>query len=213
MVAFSSLIFSDIRPVIDFGWMMVIGIAVAFFYTFTLFPASLVLLKTGQPGKLHDITGALTRYLANLIEHRKLCVLLGALVLALVSLVGISKLTVENSFISYFKSSTEIHQGMKLIDQTLGGTTPLDVIIDAPDSFFQEMEEEKRASTDDELYGYSEDEIYGYPQQAQSGIAGSSFWFNSYMLKMLTRFTTIWIACQKPARCYLLARPWVCCSY
>ena len=191
MVAFASLIFSDIRPVIDFGWMMVIGIAVAFFYTFTLFPASLVLLKAGQPGKLHDITGTLTRYIANLIEHRKLCVLLGALILALVSLVGISKLTVENSFISYFKSSTEIHQGMKLIDQTMGGTTPLDVIIDAPASFFQEMEEEKKAAADDELYGYAEDEIfgyvedeiYGYPEQAQSGIAGSSFWFNSFMLE------------------------------
>jgi predicted RND superfamily exporter protein len=191
MVAFASLIFSDIRPVIDFGWMMVIGIAVAFFYTFTLFPASLVLLKAGKPGKLHDITGTLTRYIANLIEHRKLCVLLGALILALVSLVGISKLTVENSFISYFKSSTEIHQGMKLIDQTLGGTTPLEVIIDAPASFFQEMEEEKKAYTNDEYYGYAEDEIfgyvedeiYGYPEQALSGIAGTSFWFNSFMLE------------------------------
>ncbi len=175
MVAFGSLIFSDIRPVIDFGWMMVIGISVAFFFTFTLFPASLVLIKAGQPGKLHDITGTVTRYIANLIEHRKLCVLFGALILATVSVIGISKLTVENSFINYFKSSTEIHQGMKLIDQKLGGTTPLEVIIDAPASFFQEMEEEKKA--------HVEEEIYGYPEQAQSGIAGSSFWFNSYMLE------------------------------
>jgi len=175
MVAFASLIFSDIRPVIDFGWMMVIGISVAFFFTFTLFPASLVLIKPGQPVKLHDITGTVTRYIANLIEHRKLYVLLGALILAMVSLVGISKLTVENSFINYFKSSTEIHQGMKLIDQKLGGTTPLEVIIDAPASFFQEMEAEKKA--------FVEDEMYGYPEQAQSGIAGSSFWFNSYMLE------------------------------
>jgi len=175
MVAFASLIFSDIRPVIDFGWMMVIGISVAFFFTFTLFPASLVLIKPGQPGKLHDITGTVTRYIANLIEHRKLYVLLGALILVMVSLAGISKLTVENSFINYFKSSTEIHQGMELIDQKLGGTTPLDVIIDAPASFFQEMEAEKKAS--------AENEVYGYPEQAQSGIAGSSFWFNSYMLE------------------------------
>jgi hypothetical protein len=39
-------------------------------------------------------------------------------------------LTVENSFINYFKEKTEIHQGMKVIDQNLGGTTPLDVIIE-----------------------------------------------------------------------------------
>ncbi len=178
MVAFASLIFSDIRPVIDFGWMMVIGISVAFFLTFTLFPAGLVLVSPGEPGKLHDITGTITRYIANLIEHRKLCVLLGALILAVISIVGISRLTVENSFISYFKSSTEIHQGMKLIDQKLGGTTPLDVIIDAPASFFQEMEEEKASA---------EEEIYGYPEEAQSGIAGTSFWFNSYMLEEVNR--------------------------
>jgi len=175
MVAFASLIFSDIRPVIDFGWMMVIGIFVAFFFTFTLFPAGLVLIKVSQPRKLYDITGTVTRYIANLIEHWKLCVLLGALILAIVSLVGISKLTVENSFINYFRASTEIHQGMKLIDQKLGGTTPLDIIIDAPASFFQQMEEEKNAS--------AEEELYGYPEQGESGIAGSSFWFNSYMLE------------------------------
>ncbi len=178
MVAFGSLIFSDIRPVIDFGWMMVIGISVAFFFTFTLFPAGLVLIKPGEPGKLHDITGTITRYIANLIEHRKLCVLLGSLILVVVSIVGISKLTVENSFISYFKSSTEIYQGMKLIDQKLGGTTPLDVIIDAPASFFQEMEEDKNLPTGED---------YGYPDQAQSGIAGTSFWFNSYMLEEVSK--------------------------
>ena len=179
MVAFASLIFSDIRPVIDFGWMMVIGIAVAFFFTFTLFPASLVLLKAGTPGKLHDITGAVTRYIANLIEHRKLCVLLSALILAMVSLIGISKLTVENSFISYFKSSTEIYQGMKLIDLELGGTTPLEVIVDAPESFYQEIEENAESNTDDYTDSYAND----YPGQAEVGIAGSSFWFNSYMLE------------------------------
>jgi len=174
MVAFASLIFSDIRPVIDFGWMMVIGISMAFFFTFTLFPSALVLIKAGEPGKLNDITGTVTRYIANLIEHRKLCVLFTALILVVLSVIGITKLTVENSFISYFKSSTEIYQGMKLIDEKLGGTTPLDVIIDAPASFFQEMEEDKKLSSD---------QNYGYPDQAQSGIAGTSFWFNSYMLE------------------------------
>jgi len=40
---------------------------------------------------------------------------------------------VENSFIDYFKKTTEIYQGMKVIDRQLGGTTPLDVIIDLPE--------------------------------------------------------------------------------
>jgi predicted RND superfamily exporter protein len=175
MVAFASLIYSDIRPVVDFGWMMVIGISVAFFFTFTLFPASLMLLKPGKPGKLHDIAGALTRYIAKLIEQRKLCVLLITALLAAVSLFGVSRLTVENSFISYFKSSTEIYQGMKLIDLTLGGTTPLEVIIDAPESYYQEIEEDLKLENDTNTDYYQD--------EAESGIAGSSFWFNSYMLE------------------------------
>ena len=176
MVAFASLIFSDIRPVIDFGWMMVIGIAVAFFFSFTLFPAGLMLIKPGQPGKLHDITGTITRYIANLIEHRKMCVLLAALALAIVSIVGISRLSVENSFISYFKSSTEIYQGMKLIDLELGGTTPLDVIIDAPRSFYLEKAEE-------ETDAYIGSLPRQFEPRAEAGMGGSSFWFNSYMLE------------------------------
>jgi predicted RND superfamily exporter protein len=95
--------------------------------------------------------------------------------MAMVSLIGISKLTVENSFISYFKSSTEIYQGMKLIDLELGGTTPLEVIVDAPKSYFQELEEDTDI--------YVDDYIDDYPDQAEAGLAGSSFWFNSYMLE------------------------------
>lgn len=49
IVAFGSLLVSGIRPVIDFGWMISIGIVVAFVYSFTLFPAALMLLQPGQP--------------------------------------------------------------------------------------------------------------------------------------------------------------------
>jgi predicted RND superfamily exporter protein len=45
------------------------------------------------------------------------------------SLSGSLKLIVENSFISYFKQSTDIYKGMQVIDENLGGTTPLDIII------------------------------------------------------------------------------------
>ena len=37
---------------------------------------------------------------------------------------------VENSFIDYFKSNTEISKGMTVIDNKLGGTTILDVTLD-----------------------------------------------------------------------------------
>lgn len=171
MVAFGSLLVSDIRPVIDFGWMMAIGIAVAFLLTFSLFPASLMLLQPGAPRSRHDITGAITRFFARQIERHGSGILATFALAMLLSLVGMSFLTVENRFIDYYKESTEIYQGMELIDRKLGGTTPLDVIVDAPADFFAAQEEE------DEFLSELELELEG-----SAGISGTSYWFNSYKL-------------------------------
>ncbi len=157
MVAFGSLLVSGIRPVIDFGWMMVIGISVSFVLAFTLFPAALMLLPRlgSKPGR--DLTGAVTAAIANFIQHRTRATwaLFGLLIL--IALSGIPRLSVENRFIDYYKSDTEIYQGMTLIDTQLGGTTPLEVIVNAPADFLQASEE----------YGQDGD------------ITSSSYWFNS----------------------------------
>ena len=137
VVAFGSLLFSGIRPVIDFGWMMAIGTIVAFILTFTLLPAILMLLKPGKHRKTRNLTALITAFLAHLIEHHKITVPLVFLVITLAGIIGISMLSVENRFIDYFKETTEIYRGMELIDRKLGGTTPLDVIIDAPADFYQ----------------------------------------------------------------------------
>ena len=132
MVAFGSLLVSGIRPVIDFGWMMVIGITVSFLLAFILFPAALVLLPRLNTPVTQDMTGTITTSIANFIQHRTRAALILFAVLTVIALTGIPKLSVENRFIDYYKADTEIYQGMTLIDQKLGGTTPMDVIIDAP---------------------------------------------------------------------------------
>ena len=164
-----------------------------------------MLIKPGQPGKLHDITGTVTRYIANLIERRKLCVLLAALTLAVVSVIGISRLSVENSFISYFKSSTEIYQGMKLIDLELGGTTPLDVIIDAPKSYYQEKAEEETDAYIGTYGDYERRKISMSPVPA----SGSTH----ICWKTLTRCIATWISYRKQARYYPSVPPCACCNY
>ncbi|MDH3220742.1 MAG: MMPL family transporter [Gammaproteobacteria bacterium] len=132
MVAFGSLLVSDIRPVIDFGWMMVIGIIVSFVLAFTLFPAALMLLPRLNTPVKKDLTGKVTASIARFIQHRTRATLLIFAGLIVVALTGIPRLSVENRFIDYYKDDTEIYQGMTLIDTKLGGTTPMDVIIDAP---------------------------------------------------------------------------------
>jgi predicted RND superfamily exporter protein len=175
IVAFGSLIVSGIRPVIDFGWMMSIGIVVAFVLSFTLFPAALMLLPPGKPSSRNDITAAITQFFATLIERRiKLTLaLFGAL--AAFGIIGVFQLTVENRFIDYYKESTEIYRGMELIDSQLGGTTPLDIIIDAPDEVPAEAEPE-----DDYDDGFVD--IYADETDAEAGITSRSYWFNSRRL-------------------------------
>ncbi|EON91541.1 integral membrane protein [Marinobacter lipolyticus SM19] len=129
IVAFGSLTFSGIRPVIDFGWMMTIGLSVAFLITFLIFPALLALLPPPIDRYVASDRIPFTDAFARFTEHHGKVVIGGSLVIAVLCVVGMSRLTVENSFIDYFKSSTEIHQGMITIDNRLGGTTPLDVVI------------------------------------------------------------------------------------
>jgi predicted RND superfamily exporter protein len=177
IIAFVSLLVSGIRPLIDFGWIMTIGIAVAFLLSFILFPAELMLLKPAKLKFRQDFTGRITHTFANLVEYHGKKTLFLFLVMALLSAVGISRLTVENRFIDHFKKSTEIYQGMEMIDRELGGTTPLDVIIDADPSFYAYLEEERLDRTFEDEF---EDEL-----ETQAGLSGTSFWYNSLRLNTL----------------------------
>jgi predicted RND superfamily exporter protein len=177
IVAFGSLLVSGIRPVIDFGWMMSIGIVIAFIASFTFFPAALMLLEPGKPRSRNDVTAAITRFFATLI-HRHGSATLGVfLVLVVVGLAGTTRLTVENRFIDYYKESTEIYRGMELIDRQLGGTTPLDVIVDAPPEAGAKID----TDVDDEYEDEFED-IYADETDAEAGITARSYWFNSRQL-------------------------------
>ncbi|WP_328189547.1 efflux RND transporter permease subunit [Marinobacter sp. OP 3.4] len=129
MVAFGSLTFSGIRPVIDFGWMMTLGLALAFAISFLVFPVLVSLLPEPTPRQLAPGSLPVTDAFARVTERFGGTVLIGSLVLAVLCVAGMARLSVENSFIDYFKSDTEIHQGMLVIDRKLGGTTPLDIVI------------------------------------------------------------------------------------
>jgi len=129
IVAFGSLTFSGIRPVIDFGWMMTLGLALAFVIAFVIFPALIRLSPPSADPRLASEKPPFTDRFARFTESYRPLVLVSGLVIAVLCAIGISRLTVENSFIDYFKPDTEIYQGMVVIDNNLGGTTPLDVVI------------------------------------------------------------------------------------
>lgn len=146
IMAFSSLVVSGIKPVIDFGWMMTIGLTVTFITTFLLFPALLVLMKRPEPEEdRHEGFEIMPALSAFTVNHGNKILLL-SVVLVVISAIGISKLEVENSFINYFSKDTEIYRGLKLIDDKLGGTTSLDIIL----KFKEEVEEVIEDDIDDD---------------------------------------------------------------
>jgi len=172
IVAFCSLLVSGIRPVIDFGWTMTIGISLAFVLNFTFFPAALVLLSPEITSSGKDRTRVFTLAIAAFIKRHQKIILYGSFLLAIVSIIGISKLEVENRFIDHFKSNTEIYKGMQVIDRQLGGTTPLNIVMNPDQKYFEYLKEVEQ----------NKEEDFDDPFADEGDSAEMNFWFNSNML-------------------------------
>ena len=167
MVAFASLIISDIRPIIDFGLLMVLSISIAFIVSFVFFGSLSSLMGKNLKDTQIDYSSGFTTWINSLVVRFKNLILLISLLAFIFAFVGINKLSVENKFIDYFKPSTEIYKGLSLIDKKLGGTAPLDIIISAPKEDIN-LEDD---FDDFDDFGIETDE-YGY-------------WFNSQNLGRL----------------------------
>ncbi|NCD11872.1 MAG: RND family transporter [Epsilonproteobacteria bacterium] len=132
VAGFGSLMTCDIVPIIDLGNMMNIGVSVSLIVTYLLFPSMLMLLEKKAPVMIFDNAFTLNATFARIVEKHRAIILSVVVLIALFSLFGVSRLVVENSFINYFKESTEIYKGMQKIDNELGGTTPLEIVVRLP---------------------------------------------------------------------------------
>ena len=161
--AFLSLIFSDIKPIIDFGWMMTLGLIVSIIVTFLLLPSLLNIFSKDNEINVRDTEKSIiTAFLGSIAKKRTILVFGSTSLILIASILGILKLEVENSFINYFDKETEIYKGMKKIDDDLGGTTPLNIILKFP-----EIEQDK---TDDEFSEWDEDSTNNNEEK-------SKYWF------------------------------------
>ena len=166
--AFLSLIFSGIKPIIDFGWMMTLGLLVSLAVTFLLLPSLLNIFSSENEIDIKDTEKSLiTSILGSIAKKKKILLFSSTLVVIFASIIGILKLEVENSFINYFDKETEIYKGMKKIDDELGGTTPLNVIIKFPtikienksDDEFSEWDEDTENAEDKSKYWFTRDKM------------------------------------------------------
>jgi predicted RND superfamily exporter protein len=202
IVAFMSLVVSNIRPVIDFGWMMTMGISLALVVAFVVIPAGMMLFGKGKADTANDNSAAITSMFARFTERHGGFVLFMASAMTLLSIYGISRLEVENRFIDYFRSDTEIYQGMEIIDTALGGTTPMDIILQAPTYATLEAD-----SSDTPAEGYGEDDYgeddygsddYSEDEYGEESLAvepaeqalADTYWFSSAGLEDLAKLHT-----------------------
>tara|TARA_B100000902_G_scaffold262791_1_gene248990 strand:+ start:1092 stop:3479 length:2388 start_codon:yes stop_codon:yes gene_type:complete len=166
IIAFLSLIFSEIKPIIDFGWMMTLGLIISFIVTFTLLPTLLSFTPTKDILIKENKESKITSFLGSVSLNQQKPIFIITIITICLSIFGISKLEVENSFINYFSKKTEIYKGMKLIDEELGGTTPLEVILKFPEIDKKETKEkddfddwDDEGEENDEKYWFTKDKI------------------------------------------------------
>jgi predicted RND superfamily exporter protein len=169
-VAFLSLTFGELKPVIEFGKMMAFGIFIAFVLTFTFLPCAIYIINKSETKDFLSIY-KVTRLLLQFSQNNKTFISSSFLLIFITLCFGISKLQVENRFIDYFDKNTEIYKGMYEIDSKLGGTATLDIIISQPEDNFESIEIE------DEFF---EDDLF-----EDETSTGAGYWWNIYSLQKL----------------------------
>ena len=158
-----SFIFCDIKPVIDFGWMMTLGLFISLFVSMILLPYLIIKFKPKATPIHESKDSKLAEIFASIALNQRLLVLTFSTIILILSIYGLTRLKVENSFINYFDKKTEIYQGMKLIDEKLGGTTPLEIILKFKDS------DSKSNKSDDDFFQGSDSNEYK-----------DSYWFTNF---------------------------------
>ncbi len=163
VLAFLSFIFCDIKPVIDFGWMMTLGLFISLFVSMILLPYLIIKFKPKATPIHESKDSKIAEVFASIALNQRFLVLAFSSVILILSIYGMTRLKVENSFINYFDKKTEIYQGMKLIDEKLGGTTPLEIILKFKDT------DKKNSKNDDEFFEGSDSSEYK-----------DSYWFTNF---------------------------------
>ncbi len=183
ITGFGSLAVSNILPVMNFGWMMSAGVAISFIVTFLVFPASMALLKKKPIYSGFENRIKITEYLGNISVKYPVPIIAAGILLILFNGSGASRLIVENSFINYFKSDSEIYQGMKVIDTALGGTTPLDIVIDFPVDF--PAEENGNKSLNQETESEQNSLFTEFEDEFEAEANDPKYWFTEIKMKKL----------------------------
>ncbi|MDQ1263708.1 MAG: uncharacterized protein QG559_709 [Campylobacterota bacterium] len=180
VAGFASLMTCDIQPIIDLGTMMNIGVTVSLVTAYLIFPSVMLILPKRKPVLTFDNAFTLNTKFAYIVEHHSKWILLTVVFILAFSFYGVTKLIVENSFINYFKESTEIYKGMQKIDNDLGGTTPLEIVVRFPKA-------ESKAVNSKPVQEEQNDELSEFADEFKSEEDDSKYWFSEQKMQTIVK--------------------------
>jgi predicted RND superfamily exporter protein len=142
---FGSFIFTSVLPIREFGCFSAFGVFASFIVAVTLIPA-LLLIRGPKPmralvnprladapelpGSADPLSDVIAGVFMGIARKKRSVMLLAALV-ALFSLYGVSKLVIDNIFVEYFKSATDISRSDRFIREHFGGSKVISVVMEA----------------------------------------------------------------------------------
>ncbi|MDI3548715.1 MAG: uncharacterized protein PWR10_2367 [Halanaerobiales bacterium] len=135
VVGFGSLTTSQIVPIKSFGIFTAIGIAAAFLVALLLIPA-LLLIKFGKRDKVPADRYQTIEHFETIITklhgfyiQKRINLLIFAVIVIIISVLGMSRIIIDTPLIEMFKEDTEIRQADDFINDNFAGTSIMNVMI------------------------------------------------------------------------------------
>lgn len=186
VAGFGSLMTCGILPIIDLGTIMNIGVTISLIAAYLLFPSMMMLFPKKEPVLTFDKAFTLNTIFAQIVEHHGKKIIMIVVAILGFSLFGVTQLIVENSFINYFKKSTEIYKGMQKIDNDLGGTTPLEIVVKFPKT--ENEDKTKSAEPQEKTKSTAgSDELDSFASEFTETDNDAQYWFTAQKMETILK--------------------------
>ena len=137
-VGFISLLTSEVYPVKYFGIFTAFGVLMAMVFSLVFLPAGIMIFGLPKAKKVnhdkdkegHSHSKLANTFAASVIKHKYVSII-GTALIIVVSIIGMQKLWINSSFLDKFENDSEIVLTDKFINENFGGTSSLNLILDA----------------------------------------------------------------------------------
>jgi len=135
---FLSLLFCDLQPIREAGWLAAVGVVLAFLLSMTLIPALLSFMKIEparlESGRLNTLVNGLAARMSNLSRaaNMKVLIISAAMVVVVILRLVLGGVEVGANPIEYFRKGDPVRSATEEVDARLGGSTSIELTIKAP---------------------------------------------------------------------------------